>query len=147
MAWVSPTSHDPYTQWGDPDKVYDENTDTYAFSGNPTFDYVWTPYLEVYRSAIQSNKVRFMTSDFLGNPILTQVEVRINGVWTVVYYGTPPAHTWQEASFAEGSVDGMRLTVYLPPFGVGWWYEADFWQLPPPAVGYSYGDGLVTITY
>jgi len=153
MSWVNPTSHSTTGCVMDlgaefPERAYDDDLATFCNMGEDV-QCEWC-IVAFFRSAIQSDKVRFYLSLFSGGADQFIVRVRKGGVWEQVYLSdSPPINQWVECPFTEGSVDAMDVRIHRAaaaglPIPVRL-CEVDFWQLPPPAVGYQYGDGLVTI--
>jgi len=133
VSWISPTGYeDPNNKWSNEPLAYDEDTYTYATTG-----YCYDPCasnrpLILTVPALQSNKIRIFL-DYWGADNVV-VDVRKGGVWTNVYTGAG-WYGWKEFTFAEGSVDAMRINFHVVYVGcyvrVG---EADFWGLPPAVV-------------
>jgi len=149
MGWVSPTGYeDPEAAWADQFKAYDEDTNTFAFTGGSYDECTYTPFLILTRPAIQCDKIRFwLDSIYAWNIDNVDVDVLRDGTWVHVYDGNPPRDQWVEASFTQGSVTKARFRGHISFFiGQGFLQEFDFWEVEvPPAVGYSYTDGLVTV--
>ncbi len=133
MGWLSPTSHhEEGVCWDGETNAYDENTATKAIStigGNS-----WGCWLDLNRAALTCDKIHFWITRSHSDIDEMEVEIHKNGAWVNLYQGMPLLNQWVEKSFAEGSVDGMRIRFHndnpwLPL--EAYLHEADFWEVPP----------------
>jgi len=130
-AWTDPDGFVAST-WADEANAYDNNNNTYA-SATLTATGTESAFLELtFAAAVVANKIRFKA--FRSHTTAKiDVDVKINGVWTHVFAGAFDNDTIIEKSFAQGSVDAVRIRFYKDKttFSVALRvYEVDVWKVP-----------------
>lgn len=111
-AWTTPTSHsDPYGNWTDDEKAYDDDTATWAYDTVATDE--WSTYLELNHSAIQCGKVRFWSN--LLNQKEVIVHVYYSGAWHPVYQGT----TYKNGDWTDVFIRGSPTITAARYWGLG----------------------------
>lgn len=106
MGWVNPTSN-VANGWADPTYAYDDETTLYA---SYTVQAVWSPYLELYISEIQCDKVQAYCS--IQNTQVTDQEVGVyySSAWHNIYSGAPQVDAYYEYAIgSEEAVTGVRF--------------------------------------
>jgi len=130
--WVSPTGfEDPDSEWTTEEKLYDEDTNTYAKETYIPTD-SWSSFIFLTHSAITSDKVRFWAYFSISNINKSDVDVSSDGEnWTDVYEGVFADREWVEKTFTQQSVIKARIRFYNDsPLAVSeYFYEFDFWEV------------------
>jgi hypothetical protein len=129
LGWVTPTNHnDSNSQWENENKIYDDDTDTYARSYHDANDPdgQWSFYLYVNHSVFLCDKVRFYAKGLTGDTVQidqADLDVKKGGVWVDVYQGTFSDRQWVEKSFTQGSVSEARMRFHVNVNNGGMYYE------------------------
>ncbi len=129
LGWVTPTNHnDPNSQWENENKIYDDDTDTYArsFHDANDLDGQWSFYIYVNHSVLLCDKVRFYAKGPTGDTVQidqADLDVKKGGVWVDVYQGTFSDRQWVEKSFTQGSVSEGRIRFHVNVNNGGLYYE------------------------
>lgn len=127
LGWENPTS-DTANGWANPTYAYDDETTLYA---SYTVQAVWSPYLELYISAIDCTKVRAYCSRVNRQVTDQEVDVYYSGAWQNIYSGSPQVDAYYEYEIGSTeSVTGMRFRFNSSKSGR--WAgvnDADFWEV------------------
>jgi hypothetical protein len=129
LGWVTPTNNnDPNSQWENENKIYDDDTDTYARSYHDANDPdgQWSFYIYVNHSVLLCDKVRFYAKGPTGDTVQidqADLDVKKGGVWVDVYQGTFSDRQWVEKRFIQGSVSDARMRFHVNANNGGLYYE------------------------
>ncbi len=152
-AWISPVGYtDSSRLYLYPERAYDDNPDSAAFTRIGLRQFVWTTPLELRLSApTQCDGVRFMVSDDYGAWAYSTivVDVYAGHSWTNVYKAPVSEGTWKTVSFSARAISAMRITARRNsvPRDIKFYInEAQFHQLgsapgpanQPPSAAFSY---------
>jgi len=112
-GWLAPTGYlDPDTNWDDEEKAFDDESNSYARHYSNIGDPVWSSFIYFTHEAVSSNKVRYYSRGNTGSGIYVDqcdLDVYLDGSWVNIYQGTLADKTWEEQSFATGSVTQARI--------------------------------------
>jgi hypothetical protein len=131
--WFNPTGHeDSGSFYRNEPNAYDYDESSYCRSSTVRF-YKWSSFLILTLSeAITSDKLRLKIGGVPHTYVEIDVDVYKDGAWVDVYQGWEwNWNAWQEKTYAEGSVEKMRvrfknMNYFSNPFM--YIYEADFWK-------------------
>ncbi len=130
--WVPPTSHnDPENLWNNESNAYDGNTSTYA--ADVSYRWGWGPYIYLNLSTpINCSRFRVWADYDPGIIRQVQIDVYKDGAWENVVNGAINNCSWDERTFAVGSVTQARMRYRYRQAGWSFWlYEFEFYEEPP----------------
>ncbi len=128
VGWISPSgTSDPDTAWEFESSATDLNPATYARSYHAINAPVWSSFLYLTFTALETNKVRFYGR--AGSEVdLADVDVYRDGEWVNVFEGTFPNQAWQEVSFTAGNVSQARVRFRAINQGAGFFFHLNEFQ-------------------
>ncbi len=131
-GWISPTGHsDPGAQWSNEAKAYDGGGEGGSYASVVVNEGVWSSYLELTRSSINCNKLRFSAHNLDGWAQI-DLDVYYGGAWHDVYQGGYMNTTWVEKSLG-GTYEVTKMRIRLYHNYTGEWsmllYEAEFYKV------------------